>query len=140
MKYKIKKHHIFLFLLVVIILIIVAYTSYKEKVRKNSLPKILSYHLDCQSDKIDEYILNLHSDTSLIGAYVEFDQLPRDKATRKVLEKGDIELDERSQLFEISPKIYARIPKESLCDLVALETVKYISMPHDDSIKKYETE
>lgn len=140
MEYKIKKEHLFLFFLVAIVLMAVSYFSYKEAVRKNSLSPILAYHLSCESgmEKIDQAILNLRRDTILIGAYIEFDQLPYDQATKEVLEKGEIYLDDRTQLFEISPKVYARIPRDSMCDLVALESVKYISIP-ETKIKKDET-
>lgn len=121
-----------------IIFIIITYSSYREKLRKNSLPQILAYHLDCKSGKIDESILNLHSDTSLVGAYVNFSQSPDDKESKEALDRLDVYLDEGSQLFEISPKIYARIPTENLCDLVRLEIVSYVSLPKDNNTQKYE--
>lgn len=131
MKYKINRNHILAFFLIVILLVMVSYTNHKEKIRKDNLPPTLAYHIGCQSAKIDQAVLDLHKNTSLIGAYIEFDKLPYDKETEKFIEENNIYIYEGSQLFEISPKLIARIPTESLCDLVNLKSVQYISMPNN---------
>lgn len=132
MNYQFKKVHLVWFSLVAIFFIAVAFYNYREEVRKNSLPPTLEFHLGCESDKIGQNILDLHKDTILIGAYVQFDKLPLDTETQNFLDESGIELVEGSQLFEISPKIIARIPTESVCDLVELESVMNLSIPDNN--------
>ncbi len=79
--------------------------------------------LDCHHLTISDSIMDLDGDTTLIGAYINFKALPLDEATMKKMDDLDILLDNRSQLFEISPHIIAEIPTRSLCELALDDNV-----------------
>lgn len=131
MKYKVKANHVLWFCLIAIFFVVISYYGYKKEVRKKDLPSTLGYHIECQSDKIDQTVLKLHKDTTLIGAYVQLDDLSFDEDSQRIIDEGNIFIDEGSRLFEIAPKVYARIPVDSLCDFVSLDDVKYISIPEN---------
>lgn len=124
-----KRRYIFfvlgiIFLLIIITLIPSDFTEPKKEALN------LGESLDCQSEKIDKSILDLHPKTSLFRAYIYFDKTPYDNTElMSYIEENSIVLEKGSQLFDISPKIIARIPTKALCGLVEWKQVLGVSIP-----------
>lgn len=122
---KAKYSFVFFVLLVVIIAAIFFFIN-KFQVKGSAT---LRQTLDCHDLTIDDSIMDLSGDTTLIGAYINFESLPLDADALKKMDDLDILLDSRSQLFEISPYILAEIPTASLCELAKDENVVLIFIP-----------
>lgn len=93
--------------------------------------RTLSKVVDCHSEIIDDSILNLDADTTLIGAIVSFKQAPLAQSLKDKLDSLDVKLEENSQIFELSPYFIAEIPTASLCELSKLEDVTKIFIPEE---------
>ncbi|PWB38758.1 MAG: hypothetical protein C3F02_02510 [Parcubacteria group bacterium] len=86
----------------------------------------------CRSAVIDQSVLDLDADTSLIGAFISFDRMPLATDTVDRLAQLGVSLDIGSQIFEISGNILAQIPTASLCDLSKLPAVQSIFIPEQN--------
>lgn len=80
----------------------------------------------CLDETIADSVLDLRSDTTLIGAFVSFRHLPLDDATKSQLADWGVTVDENTLTFDY---MLAKIPTESLCDLAKHENVKLIFIP-----------
>jgi|GEM_PF-3554817 hypothetical protein len=97
-------------------------------------PTTLRQTLDCHHLTITDSIMDLDGDTTLIGAYINFKTLPLNVDSMKKMDELNILLDDRSQLFEISPYILAEIPTNSLCELAMDDNVVAIFIQEDNGI------
>jgi len=88
-----------------------------------SAPATLGQSLDCTSQKLDQSVLELDSDTDLLRAFISFNNLPLSTEIEQRLADLNVIMDENSLIFD---NIWATIPVESLCDLVAEEDIKSI--------------
>jgi hypothetical protein len=113
---------VFLLLLFLIIGGVVLFFSQQQA----GQPSILLQTLACSSDKIDKSILDLDSQTSLIGAMISFKKVPLESNLQQKLTDLKIELDEKSWIFDY---VIAKIPTNSLCFLVQEEQVKSVFIP-----------
>lgn len=83
----------------------------------------------CLDETIADSVLDLRSDTTLIGAMVNFKTLPLDEETRKQMADWGIVIDEERRMPPPFDYVQAKIPTESLCDLAKHENVKLIFIP-----------
>ena len=88
-----------------------------------SVPATLGQGLDCTSLKLDQSILELDNDTDLLRAFISFNNLPLSTEIEQRLADLNVLMDENSLIFD---NIWAIIPVESLCPLVAEEEIKSI--------------
>lgn len=116
-------HSIVFFVLMLIAVAFIFAFIFQEKPADQ---KVLLQTLDCQSDKIDPSIYNLRGDTSLIGAFITFKNIPISDETRKSLIDIGVKLNEGSWIFDY---VLAEIPTENLCALVANDTVIRVFVP-----------
>lgn len=110
----------------VIILVIIAGLFFLNNKKSASQEKILLQTMECQSDKIDQSVYNLQGNTSLIGAFVSFKQVPLSQADQQAIADLGIKLDETSWLMDY---VRAEIPTNSLCQLTQLDSVKKVFIP-----------
>lgn len=85
--------------------------------------------VQCRSEVLDDSVLGLDADTTLIGAFITFDKIPLSTSTKEKLKSLDVTLDEGSQIFEISSNILAKIPTASLCELSKVPGISSIFIP-----------
>ena|SRR3989344_2464166 len=85
--------------------------------------------VDCRNEAIDDSVLELDADTTLIGAFITFERTPLDQLTKDKLAALDVVLDEDSQIFETTSHVLAQIPTVSLCELSKIEGVKSVFIP-----------
>jgi len=109
-----------------IILVSLAVLSIFLSDRSNRQDKILLQTLACQSDKIDDSILNLNAKTTLIGAFISFKKVPISQTEKEQLYQEGILLDEKSWIFDY---VQAQIPTNSLCALVQEPNVSRVFIP-----------
>ncbi len=83
----------------------------------------------CFDEVIDDSILDLDEDTTLIGAFVTFETMPLSEQIQQELDNLNIVLDHGSQVFEASAHVLAQIPTASLCNLAQIEGVQSIFIP-----------
>lgn len=89
-------------------------------------PTTLRSTAGCLDETIADSVLDLRSDTTLIGAFISFKTVPLDEETKNDLADWGITLDENSWIFDYA---LAQIPTDSLCDLAKHENVKLIFIP-----------
>lgn len=116
-------HSIVFFVLMLIAVAFIFAFIFQEKPADQ---KVLLQTLDCQSDKIDSSIYNLRGDTSLIGAFITFKNIPISDETRKSLTDMGVKLNEGSWIFDY---VLAEIPTENLCQVVASDAVIRVFVP-----------
>lgn len=122
-----KKEYIAVFLVVVaIILGIIFYFNGFKSENKN----VLKYTAGCSSEKIDASVYSLRGDTSLIGAFVSFDQVPPSSEVRAKLAELGVSLREDTWIFDYA---IAQIPTDSLCVLAEQDFVRGIFIPRDNN-------
>ena len=121
-----KKDHITVFLVIIaIVLGIIFYFTNEEPVDEN----ILQYTVGCESDKIDASVYALKGNTSLIGAFITFDQVPISDDVRAELTNLGVLLREDSWIFDY---VLAQIPTESLCHLADYDFVTGVFIPREN--------
>lgn len=112
---------------VLILLVVAAVFVWLEGDNQNS--PTLRRLVNCRSEILDDSVLDLSADTTLIGAFITFDQMPLSAETKDSLNKLSVVIDEGSQIFEISSNVLAQIPTASLCALSEMKSVKSIFIP-----------
>ena len=119
-----KKEYITVFLIIIAIVlgIIFYFTNNKLEKPNNSL----QYTVGCSSAKIDASVYSLRGDTSLIGAFITFNEIPITDATKAELTKLGVVLLEDTWTFDYA---LAEIPTDSLCTLADYDFVKYVFIP-----------
>ena len=118
---------------VLLVVVIAAIFFFVDKFQASG-PLTLRQTIDCHDLTITDSIMGLDGDTTLIGAYINFKALPLNVDSMKKMNDLEILLDDRSQLFEISPYILAEIPTASLCELAKDENVVSIFIPEGNGI------
>ena len=109
--------------MIAIVLGIIFYFSNKEPLLDEN---VLKYTVGCDSDKIDASVYSLRGDTSLIGAFITFDQVPISEDVRTELTRLGVSLREDSWIFDY---VLAQIPTESLCHLADYDFVANVFIP-----------
>jgi len=121
-----KKEYISIFLVVIaIVLGIIFYYTNQVSENKN----VLQYTAGCQSDKIDASIYSLRGDTSLIGAFISFKEVPISENTRAALDKLGVKMLEDTWIFDY---VLAEIPTDTLCDLAEYDFVTSVFIPREN--------
>ena len=121
-----KNEHITIFLVIIAIVFGIVYYFNAKPVEDKD---VLKYTTGCDSEKIDDSIYKLKGTTSLIGAFISFDKVPIEEATKDELDKLGIQIDEDSQILDY---MYATIPTEALCDLAEYDFVKRVFIPIEE--------
>ncbi|PIR07208.1 MAG: hypothetical protein COV55_00500 [Candidatus Komeilibacteria bacterium CG11_big_fil_rev_8_21_14_0_20_36_20] len=88
--------------------------------------KTLRQTLGCYFGPIADSVLDLRADTTLVGAFISFREVPLPDETRKELDDLNIVLDERTWIFDY---VLGEIPIDSLCPLAEDKSVKSIFIP-----------
>lgn len=112
---------------VLILLMVAAVFFWLEQSSDNS--RTLRRIISCRSEVLDDSVLGLEADTTLIGAFITFDKVPLATSTKEKLKSLEVSLDEGSQIFEISSNILAKIPTASLCELSKVPGISSIFIP-----------
>ncbi len=121
-----KKDHIAIFLLVIaIVLGFIFYFTNKKPIKQNTL----QYTAGCASDKIDASVYSLRGDTSLIGAFISFKEVPLTEEVELELSKLGVTIRKDSWIFDYG---LAQIPTKSLCQLADYDFVKAVFIPKDN--------
>jgi len=122
-----RKDYIAIFLVVVaIILGIIFYFNGFKSENKN----VLKYTAGCSSEKIDASVYGLRGDTSRIGAFISFAEVPLSGDVRTQLTELGVALKEDTWIFDYA---IAEIPTESLCILAERDFVKGIFIPQTNN-------
>jgi len=115
-----------IFLLVIaVVLGFIFYSTNKQPVEQNTL----EYTAGCASDKIDASIYSLKGNTSLIGAFISFKEVPISEEVETALNKLGITIRNDSWIFDYG---LAEIPTEALCDLADFDFVTGVFIPRDN--------
>lgn len=118
-----KKDYIAIFLVIIaIVLGFIFYFSNQPVVPKNTL----QYTAGCGSDKIDASVYSLRGDTSLIGAFISFKEVPLSEEVTTELDKLGVTIRKDSWIFDYG---LAQIPTKSLCRLADYDFVKSVFIP-----------
>ena len=118
-----KTTNIFWLFILIFILIFVFFVLLNKTASQTPDKLNLGQTLTCESDKLDESVLTLPSDTVLLRAFISFSDLPLSLEDQQRLADLSIGLDEKSLVFDY---MWSTIPIDSLCDLAAEENVKSI--------------
>lgn len=117
--------------LVLVLLLVAGLFFWLENSGLGSKPTLRRV-VDCRSQVLDDSVLDLDADTTLVGAFISFEQMPLDQLTKDKLAALAVEIDESSRIFDSSPYVLARIPTASLCQLSQIAGVKSIFIPAVD--------
>jgi hypothetical protein len=121
-----KKDYIAIFLIIIaIVLGIIFYFTNEDPADEN----ILQYTVGCESDKIDASVYSLKGNTSLIGAFITFNEVPISDDVRTELTNLGVLLREDSWIFDY---VLAQIPTESLCHLADYDFVTNVFIPTEN--------
>lgn len=121
-----KKEHITIFL-VIIAIILGAILIFSSNDYKNT--NTLQYTVGCQSNKIDSSVYRLEGDTSLIGAFIVFKEVPISQEVQAELDNLNISIIDGSWIFDYA---LFKIPTESLCILAEKDFVQGVFVPEED--------
>ena len=110
----------------VIILVAVAGVFLFLEHQSKQVPNIVQYQVACATEKIDQSIYELDGNTSLIGAFIRFSEIPLSEESKTKLTDLNIKLDEQTWIFDY---VVAQIPTNKLCDLADLDFVSRIFLP-----------
>lgn len=120
-----KKEYIAIFLLIIaVILGIIFYFKTRP-----TITNTLEYSVGCRSEKIDSSVYRLRDNTSLIGAFITFKEVPISQDVRDILSQLNVFLREESWTLDYT---LAEIPTDSLCQLAEEDFVKNIFIPLDN--------
>jgi len=118
-----KKEHISIFLVIIAIILGIIFIFSNNKSKNTNT---LQYTAGCQSDKIDASVYRLRGDTSLIGAFISFQEVPISQEVQSKLDELGVIVVEGSWIFDYA---LTKIPTESLCTLAENDFVKGIFIP-----------
>lgn len=107
-----------IWLFVLILLIVIMMFFFFGDTAGKQTPVTLEDLLSCQTDKIDQSVLNLPAEAKIVKAFIRFNQLPLSEETQKQLQDWNVYLDTQTLTFDY---MWATIPTDSLCKL-ALES------------------
>ncbi|MBT4210066.1 MAG: hypothetical protein HOE19_04105 [Candidatus Komeilibacteria bacterium] len=120
-----KKEYIMIILLVIaVVLGFIFYSTNEQPVEEN----ILQYTAGCASDKIDASVYSLRGDTSLIGAFISFKEVPISEEVTTELNKLGVSMRKDSWIFDHG---LAQIPTDVLCELAEHDFVTSIFIPKE---------
>jgi len=119
-----KINHSFIFYILIFLLIIALFFILNKQGAGQE--KTLRQSLDCYFGPIADSVLDLEANTTLVGAFISFRDVPLSTEMRDELNNLNIVIDERTWIFDY---VLSEIPTESLCPLAGNEEIKAIFIP-----------
>jgi len=107
-----KTSNVFWLFILVFFLVIGLFFFLNKSASQNQSDFNLSQVLSCSSEKLDQSVLSLPSNSQVIGAFISFNAMPLPLEFEKDLQDQGVILDVNSLIFD---QMWAEIPVKSLC-------------------------